>query len=48
MDVRRPGVVTFIGVILYIQAFLALVAAVVMFAFRDRVADVISSNGVRL
>ena len=46
--VRRPGVVTFIGVILYIQAFLALVAAVVMFAFKDRVADVISSNGVTL
>ncbi|MEX1280943.1 MAG: hypothetical protein AB1Z57_07580 [Acidimicrobiia bacterium] len=32
---RRPGVVTFIGVILWIQAALAGVAAVAVFAFRN-------------
>ncbi len=33
--VRRPGVVTFIGVIIAIQGFLGLVAGVVVIAFRN-------------
>ncbi len=45
--IKRPGVVTFIGVILYIQAFLALTAAVVSLAFKDRLNDV-SINGETL
>jgi hypothetical protein len=32
---RRPGIVTFIGVIVVIQGFLAAVAGVVVIAFRD-------------
>jgi hypothetical protein len=40
--VRRPGVVTFIGVVLYIQAFFALVAAIVLLAFSTRLANVIT------
>jgi hypothetical protein len=35
VQVRRPGVVTFIGVILFIQAFMNLVGAVVLFLNRD-------------
>lgn len=45
MPARRPGVVTFIGVILYIQAFLAAVAAVVMLAFRSEVFDFLEKEG---
>lgn len=41
-SVRRPGVVTFIGVVLYIQAFFALVAAIVLLAFATRLANVIT------
>ena len=37
--VKRPGVVTFIGVILYIQAFLAVVAGIVAIAYRTRLSD---------
>ena len=43
--VHRPGVVTFIGVILIIQAFLAAVEAVVLLAFRDNVNDFLADNG---
>jgi hypothetical protein len=47
--VKRPGVVTFIGVVLYIQAALAAVAGIVMLAFKDRVNDAINhSSGVTL
>jgi succinate dehydrogenase/fumarate reductase cytochrome b subunit len=35
MTIRRPGVVTFIGVIVTIQGFLALVAGVAVILFRD-------------
>jgi hypothetical protein len=35
VEVRRPGVVTFIGVIIYIQAFLNLVGAIALFLSRD-------------
>lgn len=45
MGIKRPGVVTFIGVILYIQAVLAAVAAVMAFAYKTRLADAISSQG---
>jgi hypothetical protein len=41
-------VVTFIGVILYIQAFLATVSAVVLLAFRDNIQDFLSDNGSAL
>ena len=42
---QRPGVVTFIGVILYVQAFLAAVAAIVMLAFRSEVLDFLEKEG---
>jgi hypothetical protein len=45
--VKRPGVVTFIGVILYIQALMAAVAAIVSIAFSGRLDDVVV-NGVAL
>jgi hypothetical protein len=45
MGIKRPGVVTFIGVILYIQAVLAAVAAVMAFAYKTRLADAITAQG---
>ncbi len=45
MPARRPGVVTFIGVILFVQAFLSAVAAVVMLAFRSEVLDFLEKEG---
>jgi hypothetical protein len=42
---RRPGVVTFIGVILYIQGVLAAVAAVSMLIWRDDVLDFLDKEG---
>ncbi|MGH2539709.1 MAG: hypothetical protein ACRDGK_04245 [Actinomycetota bacterium] len=48
MGIKRPGVVTFIGVILYIQAALAAIAAVMAFAYKTRLSDAISAqSGVR-
>ena len=44
-QVRRPGVVTFVGVIILIQAFLAAVVAVVTLAFKDEVNDFLASQG---
>lgn len=44
----RPGVVTFIGVILYIQAFLAAVAAVSMIIWRNDILDYLADNGTDL
>jgi len=41
----RPGVVTFIGVILYIQAFLAAVAAVSLLIWRGDVIDFLEQQG---
>ncbi|HJR99074.1 MAG TPA: hypothetical protein VJ979_14360 [Actinomycetota bacterium] len=43
-SIKRPGVVTFIGVILYIQAALAAVAAIMAFAYKSRLADAISEQ----
>jgi hypothetical protein len=45
--VRRPGVVTFIGAILYIQAFMAATVAIVSLAFKGRL-DGVTVNGVTL
>lgn len=45
---RRPGIVTFIGFVIYIQAFLSAVAGVVLLAFRGDIEDFLSSNGVEL
>ena len=42
---RRPGVVSFIGIILYIQAFLAAVATVAMLIWRDDVLDFLAKEG---
>ena len=42
---RRPGIVTFVGVILLIQAFLALVEGIVLLAFRDNVQDFLAEYG---
>ena len=42
---RRPGVVSFIGVIMYIQGFLAAVAAVAMLIWRDDVLDFLEDQG---
>ena len=42
---RRPGVVTFIGVILYIQGFLAAIAAVAMLIWRNDVLDFLEKEG---
>lgn len=43
--VRRPGVVSFIGVIMYIQGLLAAVAAVAMLIWRDDVLDFLEDQG---
>ncbi len=37
--VKRPGIVTFIGVILYIQAVLAVVAGIMAIAYKTRIAN---------
>lgn len=42
---RRPGVVTFIGVVLYAQAFLAAVAAVALLIWRNDVLDFLEKEG---
>ena len=42
---RRPGVVSFIGVILYIQAALAAIAAISMLIWRDDILDFLEKEG---
>ena len=42
---RRPGVVTFIGVILYIQGFMAAIAAISLLIWRDDVLDFLEKEG---
>lgn len=42
---RRPGIVSFIGVVLYIQASLAAVAAVAMLIWRDDILDFLEKEG---
>jgi hypothetical protein len=46
--IKRPGIVTFIGVVLYFQAVMALVVAVVMIAFKSRFEGVLVNNNVTL
>ena len=46
--VRRPGVVSFIGVVMYVQGFLAAVAAVAMLIWRDDVLDFLEREGTSL
>ncbi|WP_040491874.1 hypothetical protein [Ilumatobacter nonamiensis] len=43
--VRRPGAVTFIGAILYIQAFMAVVALLTMLIWRGSVLDYLEKEG---
>ena len=43
--VRRPGVVSFIGVIMYIQGMLAAVAAAAMLIWRDDLLDFLEQQG---
>jgi hypothetical protein len=45
---RRPGVVAFIGIIMYIQAFLAAVAAITMLIWRNDILDFLDRNGTEL
>jgi hypothetical protein len=42
---RRPGVVTFIGVILYIQAVLAAIAAISLLIWRNDILDFLEKEG---
>ena len=42
---RRPGVVSFIGIILYVQAFLAAVAAISMLIWRNDILDYLEKEG---
>jgi hypothetical protein len=48
LSTQRPGVVTFIGVVLYIQAFLAAVAAVSMIIWRNDILDYLDEHGTKL
>jgi len=45
MPTRRPGVVTFIGIILYIQGILAAVAAVSLLIWRNDILDFLEKEG---
>ncbi len=45
MPTRRPGVVSFIGIILYIQGFLAAIAAISMLIWRNDVLDYLEQEG---
>ncbi len=42
---RRPGVVSFIGIVMYIQAFLAVVAAVSLLIWRNDILDYLEKEG---
>jgi len=42
---RRPGVVSFIGIILYIQAFLAAIAAISLLIWRNDILDFLEREG---
>jgi hypothetical protein len=46
--VKRPGIVTFVGVVILLQSFLNLVAGVVLLAFRDDVQSYLAENGADL
>jgi len=42
---RRPGVVSFIGIILYIQGFMAAIAAVSLLIWRNDILDFLEKEG---
>ena len=42
---RRPGVVSFIGIVLYAQAFMAAIAAISILIWRNDVADFLEDQG---
>jgi len=42
---RRPGVVSFVGIVLYAQAFMAAIAAISMLIWRNDVADFLKEQG---
>ncbi len=42
---RRPGIVTFIGVILYVQGFLAVMATITMLIWRGAIVDFLAKEG---
>jgi len=42
---RRPGVVSFIGIILYVQAFLAAIAAVSLLIWRNDILNFLDKEG---
>jgi hypothetical protein len=44
-DLRRPGVVSFIGIVMYVQAFLAAVAAISLIIWRDDVLEFLEKEG---
>lgn len=45
---RRPGVISFIGVILYVQAFLAAVATISLLIWRNDIVDFLEQEGAPL
>ena len=45
---RRPGVVSFIGIILYVQSFLATIAAISLLAWRSDILDFMQEEGAPL
>lgn len=42
---RRPGVVSFIGIVMYIQGFLAAIAAISLLIWRDDILDFLEEQG---
>lgn len=42
---RRPGVVSFIGIVLYAQAFMAAIATIALLIWRNDVADFLEEQG---
>jgi hypothetical protein len=45
---QRPGVITFIGVIMYIQAFMAAVAALSLLIWKNDIVDFLEREGTAL
>ncbi len=45
-SVKRPGAIAFIGIVLYIQAFLAVAAGILMLAFQTRIKEILERDGV--
>ena len=45
---QRPGVITFIGIVMYIQAFMAAVAAVSLLIWKNDILDFLEREGTAL